>query len=214
VLQLDHVSRSFGDRTALDDVSFDVADGRLTGFVGANGAGKTTAMRIVLGVLAADSGQVRWDGEPLGDDVRRRFGYMPEERGFYPKMTVLAQLVYLARLHGDDHVDGHRVEAGERLVEHEHPRLVHERRRDLDPLLVAERQAGEDVGRAVGEGEPVEHLERPAPRRGPVDAVQAGEVDQLREHGHLRVEPAFLGHVAEAAPDVVAEGLAVPPHLA
>jgi ABC-2 type transport system ATP-binding protein len=100
VLQLDHVSRSFGDRTALDDVSFDVADGRLTGFVGANGAGKTTTMRIVLGVLAADSGQVRWDGEPLGDDVRRRFGYMPEERGLYPKMTVLAQLVYLARLHG------------------------------------------------------------------------------------------------------------------
>jgi len=100
VLELDQVRRSFGDRTALDGVSFGVAEGRLTGFVGANGAGKTTTMRIVLGVLAADSGEVRWDGRPLGDDVRRRFGYMPEERGLYPKMTVLAQLVYLARLHG------------------------------------------------------------------------------------------------------------------
>ncbi|NIJ03567.1 ATP-binding cassette domain-containing protein [Frigoribacterium faeni] len=100
MLELDQVRRSFGDRTALDGVSFGVAEGRLTGFVGANGAGKTTTMRIVLGVLAADSGEVRWDGRPLGDDVRRRFGYMPEERGLYPKMTVLAQLVYLARLHG------------------------------------------------------------------------------------------------------------------
>jgi ABC-2 type transport system ATP-binding protein len=108
VLQLDHVRRSFGGRTALDDVSFDVADGRLTGFVGANGAGKTTAMRIVLGVLAADSGEVRWNGVPLGDEVRRSFGYMPEERGLYPKMTVLAQLVYLARLHGVGRADARR----------------------------------------------------------------------------------------------------------
>jgi ABC-2 type transport system ATP-binding protein len=100
LLRLDAVNRAFGDRQVLKDVTFDVAPGRLTGFVGANGAGKTTAMRIVLGVLAADAGTVTWGGTPLTREDRRRFGYMPEERGLYPKMTVRDQLVYLGRLHG------------------------------------------------------------------------------------------------------------------
>lgn len=98
MLSLRHVSKSFGGRAALSDVSIDVARGRLTGFVGGNGAGKTTAMRIALGVLASDSGTVTLDGAELTD--RHGFGYMPEERGLYPKMEVHAQLVYLARLHG------------------------------------------------------------------------------------------------------------------
>ncbi|GAA2862106.1 ABC transporter ATP-binding protein [Actinoplanes cyaneus] len=101
-LSVDAVDRSFGDRQVLKDVSFTVASGRLTGFVGANGAGKTTTMRIILGVLAADSGTVSWRGEPLGREIRQRFGYMPEERGLYPKMSVLDQIVYLGRLHGLD----------------------------------------------------------------------------------------------------------------
>nr|MDT0659509.1 ATP-binding cassette domain-containing protein [Micromonospora sp. DSM 115978] len=100
LLRLDAVNRDFGDRQVLKDVTFDVAPGRLTGFVGANGAGKTTAMRIVLGVLAADSGTVTWGGAPLTRAERRGFGYMPEERGLYPKMSVREQLVYLGRLHG------------------------------------------------------------------------------------------------------------------
>jgi ABC-2 type transport system ATP-binding protein len=70
------------------------------GFVGPNGAGKTTTMRIILGVLGADSGEVRWRDAPVDPAVRRRFGYMPEERGLYPKMRVRAQLTYLAALHG------------------------------------------------------------------------------------------------------------------
>jgi ABC-2 type transport system ATP-binding protein len=70
------------------------------GFVGPNGAGKTTTMRIILGVLAPDSGEVRWRHAPVDASVRRRFGYMPEERGLYPKMRVRAQLTYLAALHG------------------------------------------------------------------------------------------------------------------
>ena len=72
------------------------------GFVGPNGAGKTTTMRIILGVLAADGGEVRWHGEPVDAATRRRFGYMPEERGLYPKMRVRTQLTYLAALHGVD----------------------------------------------------------------------------------------------------------------
>src|SRR5215207_1292243 len=70
------------------------------GFVGPNGAGKTTAMRIALGVLEADRGEVRWQGRRVDAAARRRFGYMPEERGLYPKMPVHEQLVYFARLHG------------------------------------------------------------------------------------------------------------------
>jgi ABC-2 type transport system ATP-binding protein len=100
VLKVEAVSRSFGDRRVLDDVTFTVEAGRMTGFVGANGAGKTTTMRIMLGVLAPDAGEVTWRGTPLNRELRQRFGYMPEERGLYPKMTVTDQLVYLARLHG------------------------------------------------------------------------------------------------------------------
>jgi ABC-2 type transport system ATP-binding protein len=99
-LELSGVTRRFGDVVALDAVSFSVADGAMVGFVGPNGAGKTTAMRIVLGVLAADEGSVRWRGAEVDGDVRRRFCYMPEDRGLYPKMRVLDQLTYLARLHG------------------------------------------------------------------------------------------------------------------
>ncbi len=99
-LRVNGVSKSFGDRVALDDATFEVRPGRMTGFVGSNGAGKTTAMRIILGVLNADSGSVSLDGDRLSPEDRRRFGYMPEERGLYPKMKVAEQLVYLARLHG------------------------------------------------------------------------------------------------------------------
>ena len=99
-LELLVLVRLFGHVVALDDVSFSVEAGEMVGFVGPNGAGKTTAMRIALGVLRADVGEVRWLGRPVDADTRRRFGYMPEERGLYPKMRVLDQLVYLARLHG------------------------------------------------------------------------------------------------------------------
>ena len=100
MLSVRALSRRFGDTLALDDVTFDVGPGRLTGFVGGNGAGKTTTMRIVMGVLAATSGEVLWNGVALTEQVRRTFGYMPEERGLYPKMRVADQLVFFARLHG------------------------------------------------------------------------------------------------------------------
>jgi ABC-2 type transport system ATP-binding protein len=99
-LEIDHVSKRYGDIVALQDMTFTVRPGELFGFVGSNGAGKTTTMRIALGVLAADAGQVRWDGQPVTLDTRRHIGYMPEERGLYPRMKVAEQLVYLARLHG------------------------------------------------------------------------------------------------------------------
>ncbi|MFB9428222.1 ABC transporter ATP-binding protein [Streptoalloteichus tenebrarius] len=100
LLEIDRISKRYGDVVALRDMSFEVRAGEMFGFVGSNGAGKTTTMRIALGVLAADSGEVRWNGSPITFETRRRIGYMPEERGLYPKMKVAEQLAYLAELHG------------------------------------------------------------------------------------------------------------------
>ena len=108
MLEIDRVTKRFGRTTALADVTFTVAPGELFGFVGSNGAGKTTTMRIALGVLAADSGTVRFAGAPITHESRVRIGYLPEERGLYPKMKVLDQLVYLAELHGLSTNDAHR----------------------------------------------------------------------------------------------------------
>lgn len=99
-LAVDGVSKRYGDTVALRDMAFEVQAGEIFGFVGSNGAGKTTTMRIMLGVLAADAGEVRWDGAPVTLETRSRIGYMPEERGLYPRMRVGEQLEYLARLHG------------------------------------------------------------------------------------------------------------------
>lgn len=100
MLNIDNLTRSFGDKVVVDHVSFDVPSGAMTGFVGGNGAGKTTTMRMVMGVLAIHDGEVRWEGRPITAVDRRRFGYMPEERGLYPKQPIIEQLVYIGRLHG------------------------------------------------------------------------------------------------------------------
>jgi ABC-type glutathione transport system ATPase component len=81
MLELQGLTRRYGEVVALDDLSFTVAEGQMFGFVGPNGAGKTTAMRIVLGVLEPDAGQVFWRGSPIDEQTRRRTGYMPEDHG-------------------------------------------------------------------------------------------------------------------------------------
>ncbi len=100
MLEVADLARRYGDVVALDGLSFTVEPGQLFGFVGPNGAGKTTTMRIILGVLEPDAGSVRWRGAPVDLATRARFGYMPEERGLYPKMRVRDQLAYFAQLHG------------------------------------------------------------------------------------------------------------------
>ncbi len=100
VLQTRGLTRRFGDVTAVEDVGFEVQAGAMTGFVGGNGAGKTTTMRMIMGVLGLHAGEVTWQGRPITAADRRRFGYMPEERGLYPKQPILDQLVYLAQLRG------------------------------------------------------------------------------------------------------------------
>jgi ABC-2 type transport system ATP-binding protein len=112
VLELRELTRRYGDTVALDGLSLRVPEGEVVGFVGPNGAGKTTAMRIALGVLAADSGDVLWRGTPATREVQRRFGYMPEERGLYPKMQVDRQLRYFAMLHGRSEAEAARATDG------------------------------------------------------------------------------------------------------
>ena len=100
MLEFDTTSKRFGDLSALDGCTFAVQPARLTGFLGPNGAGKTTAMRAVFGLVELDAGTVRWRDGVIGSDERMSFGYMPEERGLYPRMRVRDQLVYLGELCG------------------------------------------------------------------------------------------------------------------
>lgn len=100
MLVVDGVSKRFGDLLALNDVSLTVRPGQLVGFLGPNGAGKTTTMRVIMGLILGDSGSVSWNGTVLAKGKRQQFGYMPAERGMYPKMKVRDQLLYFARLAG------------------------------------------------------------------------------------------------------------------
>jgi ABC-2 type transport system ATP-binding protein len=100
VLELTALSKRYGDVIALDDCSMTVPPGRVVGFLGPNGSGKTTAMRCIFGLVLPDNGTVTWEGERVTPAHRLRFGYMPEQRGLYPKMRIHEQLAYFARLHG------------------------------------------------------------------------------------------------------------------
>ncbi len=115
VLVLDGLEKTYGEVRALDGCAFAVERGRMLGFLGPNGAGKTTTMRAIFGLVRLDAGSVTWDGRPVTDADRLRFGYMPEARGLYPKMKARDQLVYLGMLHGLTRSDARR--AADRWLE-------------------------------------------------------------------------------------------------
>ena len=100
MLEIRGLTKRYGPVTALDGASFTARPGRLVGFLGPNGAGKTTTMRCVFGLATPDAGEVRWAGAPVDPKTRLRFGYMPEQRGLYPRMRVLEQLAYFGQHHG------------------------------------------------------------------------------------------------------------------
>jgi ABC-2 type transport system ATP-binding protein len=100
MLEVQHVRKEFGSVQAVRDVTFTIARGSTFGLLGPNGAGKTTTMRMIVGIFAPDGGSITWNGKPIDDRTRRRFGYLPEERGLYGKMKVRDQIMYFGRLHG------------------------------------------------------------------------------------------------------------------
>ncbi|TKG68389.1 ABC transporter ATP-binding protein [Prauserella endophytica] len=186
-LEIDRVSKRFGDVVALDAVTFDVRPGELFGFVGSNGAGKTTTMRIVLGVLAADAGEVRFDGGPVTHETRTRIGYLPEERGLYPKMRVLDQLVYLARLHGVPAIEAHR--SAELWIE----RLgLTERRRDEVQKLSLGNQQRVQLAAALVHDPDVLVLDEPFSGLDPIAVDVMSDV--LREKAATGVPVVFSSH--------------------
>ncbi|NHA68573.1 ABC transporter ATP-binding protein [Phycicoccus flavus] len=187
MLEIEGLTRRFGDTTAVDDVSFEVREGMLTGFVGGNGAGKTTTMRMVMGVLGIDAGEVRWAGRPVTPQDQRRFGYMPEERGLYPKQRVLDQLVYLARLRGM--ADASAREAAERHLERFG--LADRATERLQALSLGNQQRVQIVA-ALLHGPTALVLDEPFSGLDPV-AVDA-MADVLREHAAAGVPVLFSSH--------------------
>jgi ABC-2 type transport system ATP-binding protein len=108
MLDADNISKSFGPVDAVSDLTFTAREGVVFGLLGPNGAGKTTTIRMVLDILTPDSGEVRWNGKRIGADLRHTFGYLPEERGLYPKMKIPEQMLFFARLHGMAPADAKR----------------------------------------------------------------------------------------------------------
>ncbi|HEY7589374.1 MAG TPA: ATP-binding cassette domain-containing protein [Candidatus Limnocylindrales bacterium] len=100
MLEISHLTKRYGNVVALDDATFAARPGRLVGFLGPNGSGKTTTMRCVFGLVRPDAGETRWNGKPIDRSARLSFGYMPEQRGLYPRMRVAEQLAYFAQHHG------------------------------------------------------------------------------------------------------------------
>lgn len=99
-LQLEHVTKRFGNFTAVDDLTLSVGDGMMYGFLGPNGAGKTTTFRMILGLLNANEGRITWNNKSINYKTSPEIGYLPEERGLYPKMKVEEQLIFLGQLRG------------------------------------------------------------------------------------------------------------------
>lgn len=186
-LEVRDLTRVFGDKTVVDGVSFTVEPGRMTGFIGANGAGKTTTMRMMMGVLRITSGEVLWDGQPIKDPDRAAFGYMPEERGLYPKQTVLDQLGYLGQLRGLSRTDA--LAESQRLLERFN--LADRAKDKLETLSLGNQQRVQITAALLHQpnalilDEPFSGLDPTA-----VDAM----VDLLREHLNRGVPVLFSSH--------------------
>ncbi|MBT0994537.1 ATP-binding cassette domain-containing protein [Cellulomonas sp. DKR-3] len=189
-LTIESLSKAYGSVQALRDMSFEVHGGEIFGFVGSNGAGKSTTMRIILGVLAADSGQVSWDGRPVDLHVRQRIGYMPEERGLYPRMKVGEHLVYLARLHGIDKA------AATRAMQHWTDVLGLAERRDDEVLkLSLGNQQRVQLAAALVHGPDILVLDEPFSGLDPVAVDVMSQV--LRDQAAAGVPVMFSSHQLE-----------------
>jgi ABC-2 type transport system ATP-binding protein len=195
MLRLDGLRKRFGDVAALDGCSFDVAPGQMLGFLGPNGAGKTTAMRSVFGLVRPDQGRVTWHDHPVSQRVRRTFGYMPEERGLYPKMRVREQVVYFGRIHGLERDDAEA--AADRWLEVFE--LADRRDSKLEELSHGNQQRAQLIVALIHDP-PVLVLDEPFSGLDPIASHTMANV--LRERAHEGAAVLFSSHQLD-----VVEGL-------
>lgn len=195
MLELDDLRRRFGDVEALRGLSLTVRPGELRGFLGPNGAGKTTAMRAVLGITRLDAGEVRWGGVPIDTAVRRRIGYLPEERGLYPRMRVAEQLVYLGRLRGLSRQVARR-RAGELL---ERLGLAERRDDDTDALSLGNQQRVQLAAALLHDPELLV-LDEPFSGLDPLAVDQLSEL--LREHADRGAAVVLSSHQLDLVEDL------------
>lgn len=200
MLRVDGLTKRYGDLTALDDVSFDVDRGQVVGFLGPNGSGKTTTMRAIMRLLTLDAGEVTWEGTPVDPTVRQRFGYMPAERGMYPKMRVHDHLVYYGRLSGRSTSDAARLadEWLERLG-------LSERRDDLVETLSSGNQQRVQLALAVLNEPELLVLDEPFSGLDPMAVEMLSDIlrDQVANGAALLLSSHQLDLVADVCSDVV-----------
>ena len=200
MLEVRRLTKRYGPVTALDDASFTAQRGRLVGFLGPNGAGKTTTMRCVFGLAVPDAGEVRWEGAPVEPKVRLRFGYMPEQRGLYPRMRVADQLAYFGQHHGLSARDA-RARAGAWL---ERFGLADRARSKLEDLSHGNQQRVQ-LATALVHDPDLLVLDEPFSGLDPIGIATMSEV--LRERARAGVGVVFSSHqldlVEEVCEDVV-----------
>lgn len=200
MLEIRDLTKRYGSVTALDAMSFTARRGRLLGFLGPNGAGKTTTMRCVFGLASPDNGDVRWDGAPIDARVRLRFGYMPEQRGLYPRMRVAEQLAYFAQQHGVSGREAHTRSMAwlERLG------LADRAKTKLEDLSHGNQQRVQ-LATALVHGPELLVLDEPFSGLDPIGIATMSEV--LRERAAAGVGVVFSSHqldlVEEVCEDVV-----------
>jgi ABC-2 type transport system ATP-binding protein len=200
-LEIDHVTKRFGTTTALDRLTFEVGRGEVFGFLGANGAGKTTTMRICLGIIRPDSGEIRWAGQAAAVLPRRTWGYLPEERGLYPRMGVLDQLVYFGSLYGEP-PDRARREARAWLTRF---RILDYADRRAEELSKGNQQKVQFIAAVLHEPE-VLLMDEPFTGLDPVNLVLLRDAfTELRDRGRTLI---FSTHQMEAA-EALCESVAI-----
>ncbi|MEY2418361.1 MAG: type transport system ATP-binding protein [Actinomycetota bacterium] len=208
MLVADGLTRRFGDVVALDGLSLRVAPGQVVGFLGPNGSGKTTALRSILGISEPDSGTVTWKGKPVDTESRRRFGYLPEERGLYGGMKLGEELAYFGTLYGVDHAEAtksahkwlERLGLGERIDD------------KVDALSLGNQQRVQLAAALVHEPELLV-LDEPFSGLDPISIENVGAF--LREQADAGVAVVFSSHQLDLVEDycervtIVAKGRAV-----
>jgi ABC-2 type transport system ATP-binding protein len=198
VLALRDLHKRYGDVVALDGCSLSVERGGILGFLGPNGAGKTTAMRIVFALVKPDRGEATWEGKPIVEDTKRQFGYMPEQRGLYPKMKAHDQLTYLGRLRGMTTADA--AASADRWLERFG--LV-ERRLDRVEVLSHGNQQRVQLAAALVHDPDLLVLDEPFSGLDPIAAETMSEV--LREQAEAGKAVVFSSHQLDLVEDLCEE---------